>query len=86
VIDAGWRENRCKATSSDAALDVIISIFSIGEFSLYYHFYYGCTGALPWNQSFGGEIVAGPVTFQVDGKQYVSVASGNSLFVFALRE
>jgi alcohol dehydrogenase (cytochrome c) len=44
------------------------------------------TGALLWKQSLGGEIIAGPMTFQVDGKQYISVASGNSLFVFALRE
>jgi len=44
------------------------------------------TGSLLWKQSLGGEIIAGPMTFQVDGKQYVSVASGNSLFVFALRE
>jgi hypothetical protein len=26
------------------------------------------------------------MTFQVDGKQYVTVASGNSLFTFGLRE
>jgi alcohol dehydrogenase (cytochrome c) len=44
------------------------------------------TGALLWKQSLGGEIIAGPMTFQVDGRQYVSAASGNSLFVFALRE
>jgi hypothetical protein len=27
-----------------------------------------------------------PVTFQVDGKQYVSVISGSALFTFALRD
>jgi hypothetical protein len=41
---------------------------------------------LLWKQNLGGEIIAGPVTYQVDGNQYVSIASGNSLFTFALRE
>ena len=27
-----------------------------------------------------------PITYQVDGKQYVSVISGNSLVTFGLRE
>jgi glucose dehydrogenase len=44
------------------------------------------TGALLWKQNLGGEIIAAPISFQVDGKQYVTVNSGNSLFAFALRE
>jgi alcohol dehydrogenase (cytochrome c) len=44
------------------------------------------TGALLWKQNLGGEIIAGPISFQVDGKQYVTITSGNSLFAFALRE
>jgi outer membrane protein assembly factor BamB len=44
------------------------------------------TGALLWKQNLGGEIIAGPISFQVDGKQYITIASGNNLFAFALRE
>jgi len=44
------------------------------------------TGNLLWKANLGGEIIAAPITFQVDGKQYVTVASGNSLFAFGLRE
>jgi alcohol dehydrogenase (cytochrome c) len=44
------------------------------------------TGALLWKASLGGEIADGPMTYEVNGKQYVSVASGNSLFVFGLRD
>jgi alcohol dehydrogenase (cytochrome c) len=44
------------------------------------------TGALLWKQNLGGEIIAGPISFQVDGKQYITIASGNSLFAFSLRE
>ena len=44
------------------------------------------TGALLWKQNLGGEIVAGPISFEVDGKQYITIAAGNSLFAYALRE
>src|SRR6267154_2609353 len=44
------------------------------------------TGTLLWKQNLGGEIIAGPISYLVDGKQYVSIASGNGLFTFALRE
>jgi alcohol dehydrogenase (cytochrome c) len=44
------------------------------------------SGQLLWKQNLGGEIIAGPISFQVDGKQYVTIASGNGLFTYALRE
>ena len=44
------------------------------------------TGALLWKASLGGQIVNGPMTYQVDGRQYVAVISGNSPVAFALRE
>ena len=44
------------------------------------------TGALLWKENLGGEIIAGPMTYRVDGKQYITIAAGNSLFTFALRE
>ena len=44
------------------------------------------TGALLWKQNLGGEIIAGPISFEVDGKQYITIAAGNSLFAYALRE
>jgi alcohol dehydrogenase (cytochrome c) len=44
------------------------------------------TGTLLWKVNLGGEIIAGPISYQVDGKQYVSIASGNGLFVFAPRD
>jgi alcohol dehydrogenase (cytochrome c) len=44
------------------------------------------SGALLWKKNLGGEIAAGPITYEVDGKQYVVIASGNSLFAFGLRD
>jgi alcohol dehydrogenase (cytochrome c) len=43
------------------------------------------TGDLLWKTSLGGAIANGPMTYAVNGKQYVAVAAGNSLFVFGLR-
>jgi alcohol dehydrogenase (cytochrome c) len=44
------------------------------------------SGALLWKTILGGPIVAGPMTYQAEGKQYIAVAAGHSLFAFALRE
>ena len=45
----------------------------------------GANGTVLWKASLGGQIVNGPMTYEVDGVQYVAAAAGNSLFTFALR-
>jgi alcohol dehydrogenase (cytochrome c) len=42
-------------------------------------------GRLLWKTTLGFQIVNGPITYEVDGAQYVASAAGNSLSVFALR-
>jgi alcohol dehydrogenase (cytochrome c) len=42
-------------------------------------------GTLLWKISAGGDIAMGPMTYQVNGKQYVAFTAGSSLFAFALR-
>ena len=44
------------------------------------------TGALLWKKYLGGQIIASPITYQANGKQYVSIAAGTSLFAFALND
>jgi alcohol dehydrogenase (cytochrome c) len=44
------------------------------------------SGELLWNASLGANIAMGPITYSVGGKQYVAIASGNSLFAFAFGE
>jgi alcohol dehydrogenase (cytochrome c) len=44
------------------------------------------SGDVLWKASLGGQIVNGPMTYAIDGKQYVAVISGNSLYTFALRD
>jgi alcohol dehydrogenase (cytochrome c) len=42
------------------------------------------SGKLLWNRQLGGQIAVSPITCTVDGRQYVSIASGNALFTFGL--
>ena len=44
------------------------------------------TGELLWKASLGGQIVMAPITYMVDGQQYVSVISGHTLVTFGLRD
>ncbi len=39
-----------------------------------------------WRANLGGSEEAAPITFLIDGKQYVAIAAGHALFTFALRE
>jgi alcohol dehydrogenase (cytochrome c) len=44
------------------------------------------TGSLVWKASLGAQIVSPPITYEVEGKQYVTGISGLSLCVFGLRD
>ncbi len=44
------------------------------------------TGTLLWRFIAGGQIVNGPITYQVDGKQFVTMVSGNTMVTFGLRD
>jgi alcohol dehydrogenase (cytochrome c) len=39
-----------------------------------------------WKANLGAQMVNGPISYELDGEQYVSAASGNSLFSFGLRQ
>ena len=42
-------------------------------------------GKLLWQTNLGPSVAAGPMSFAVNGKQYVSIQVGNALFTFGLR-
>jgi alcohol dehydrogenase (cytochrome c) len=44
------------------------------------------TGALLWKGSVGGTIAAAPITYAMEGKQYVAIAAGHALFVYGLKD
>ena len=43
------------------------------------------SGQLLWQMALGGSVHSGPMSYGVDGKQYIAVVAGNTLFAFALR-
>ena len=44
------------------------------------------TGGELWRKNIGGRVHAGPMTYAVNGRQYVAIAAGNAIFSFALPE
>jgi alcohol dehydrogenase (cytochrome c) len=38
-----------------------------------------------WKTRLGDQVDSGPITYQVDGKQYIAIAAGHDVFVFGLR-
>ncbi len=42
-------------------------------------------GSLLWKATLGGPMIMNPITYAVDGKQYIAINAGTSLFVFGLR-
>src|SRR5215213_8927067 len=52
----------------------------------YFHALDARTGKLLWKTNLGGQIVLGSITYQVEGKQYVSVIAGSTLVTFAVRD
>jgi len=43
-------------------------------------------GTLLWKATVGGQVAASPITYEVDGKQYIAMAAGHSMYVFGLRQ
>ncbi len=43
------------------------------------------TGKLLWMSRLGSQIVNGPITYEVDGEQYVTTIAGLNLVTFGLR-
>ena len=43
-------------------------------------------GELLWKTNLGGAVASGPMSYSVNGKQYIAISAGSSLFVFGLRE
>ena len=72
-------------TPTSESLTTATDLLFTGGREGYFHALDARTGALLWKVSLGGSIVNGPVSYQVAGKQYVTVIAGNALFTFALR-
>ncbi len=81
--DAKWKFNMTDVTDSGivtTASDLLIA----GGREGYLHILDARNGSLLWRSNLGAQIRQNPMTYAVNGKQYVAVIAGLSLFVFAV--
>jgi alcohol dehydrogenase (cytochrome c) len=46
----------------------------------------GRSGELLWKANVGGAVASGPISYSVNGRQYIAVSAGSSLLVYALKQ
>jgi alcohol dehydrogenase (cytochrome c) len=80
-----WRFEMTDVTDSGILTTAADVLFTGGREG-YFQALDARTGTLLWKANLGGQIVSGPITYEVDGKQLVSVIAGNNLVTFGLRE
>ena len=89
AVDALTGEARWKFEMTDVISSGILTTASnllfTGARSGYFQALDASTGDLLWRTNLGGQLVNGPMTYEVDGEQYVAVIAGNALSTFALR-
>jgi alcohol dehydrogenase (cytochrome c) len=51
----------------------------------YFYALDGRSGDLLWKANVGGGVASGPISYAVNGKQFIAVTAGNSLLVYALK-
>jgi alcohol dehydrogenase (cytochrome c) len=90
ALDALTGEERWRFDLADVVRSGILTTASdllfTGARSGYFQALDARTGDLLWRANLGGEIASGPMTYEVDGRQYVTIIAGQSLSAFALPE
>jgi alcohol dehydrogenase (cytochrome c) len=90
ALDAGTGDLKWKFPMTDVTDSGILTTASdvlfTGGREGYFQALDARNGSLLWKASLGAQIVSGPITYEADGKQYVTAISGLSLCVFGLRE
>ena len=90
ALDGLTGEQRWKFEMTDVIRSGILTTASdllfTGARSGYFQALDTRSGDLLWKASLGAQIVNGPVTYEVEGRQYVAVISGHALSTFALRD
>jgi alcohol dehydrogenase (cytochrome c) len=79
-----WTFDQYDVTDSGILTTATDLLFTGGREG-YFYALDASSGSVLWKASLGGQIVNGPITYAIDGQQYVSVISGNSLVTFGLR-
>jgi alcohol dehydrogenase (cytochrome c) len=82
--DIKWTYKMSQVTDSGVLTTATNLVFAGGREG-YFFALDARDGTLLWKSMLGGQVANGPITYAVNGKQYVSAAAGNGLFTFALR-
>jgi alcohol dehydrogenase (cytochrome c) len=83
--DRKWTYNMTDVTDSGIVTTATDLLFTGGREG-YFQALDARNGQLLWKSNLGGQMAAGPVTYSVEGKQYVAIAAGHGVFAFGLRE
>ncbi|MBV9771765.1 MAG: PQQ-dependent dehydrogenase, methanol/ethanol family [Bryobacterales bacterium] len=80
-----WEYKMTDVTDSGILTTVTDALF-VGGREGYFMALDARTGALLWKTVVGGQVSSGPMSYAVNGKQYIAVSAGNSLFVYGLKQ
>jgi alcohol dehydrogenase (cytochrome c) len=83
--DAKWKFRHFDVTEAGILTTASDLLFTGGREG-YFHALDARTGELLWKTSLGGNVTMAPISYQVGGKQFVSVISGHTLVTFGLRD
>ncbi len=81
--DIVWRHEMSDVTDSGVLSTKSGLVFAGGREGFFYALD-AKTGKELWRENLGGQVASGPMSYELDGKQYVAVSAGGALFVFAL--
>ena len=83
--DIKW-EFPIQPRSSAGILTTAGGLLFSGSVDGYFYALDASNGSELWHMSLGQRVHSAPMSFAVDGKQYVTIAAGNVVFTFGLRE
>ncbi|MDX1984344.1 MAG: PQQ-dependent dehydrogenase, methanol/ethanol family [Bryobacteraceae bacterium] len=82
--DVKW-EFKTADVSDSGLLSTASDLLFSGSREGWFYAFDARDGRVLWKKYLGGQTIAGPMTYEVAGRQYITVASGHSLFTFGLR-
>jgi alcohol dehydrogenase (cytochrome c) len=83
TLDTAWEFKMNDITWAGVLATASDLVFSGGKEG-YFFALDARTGDLLWKAALGGQVNSGPMSYSVNGRQYVTVAAGTALFAFAL--
>jgi alcohol dehydrogenase (cytochrome c) len=84
TLDLKWEFKMSDTTWAGVMTTASDLLFSGGKEG-YFYALDARSGKLLWRVALGGQVNSGPMSYAVNGKQYIAINAGSALFTFALR-